>query len=197
MHSLLWVAEHLSGLCYLAETLMAYLHPNRHHSNGWWMRALKFTPPPHLPSFLFGIALADLNARFLVTSRWRIACGTAGLASLYFVLALGERLPYVFLHDGLLMPIFGLAILGLAGENFLSQIFGFLPFVLLGEASYCLYLLHFNLWTLIHDSGILQKTGLIRLDPWFSYLLLVVAAVMTMKWIERPGQRLIRKLAGS
>ena len=95
------------------------------------------------------------------------------------------------------MPLFGLAILGLAGKNFLSRVFGFLPFVLLGEASYCLYLLHFNLWTLIHDSGILQKTGLIRLDPWFSYLLLVVAAVMTMKWIERPGQRLIRKLAGN
>ena len=68
---------------------------------------------------------------------------------------------------------------------------------MLGEASYCLYLLHFNLWTLIHDTGILQKTGLIALDPWLSYLLLVLGAVMTMKWIERPGQRLIRRLAGA
>jgi peptidoglycan/LPS O-acetylase OafA/YrhL len=106
-------------------------------------------------------------------------------------------LPYVFLHDGALMPLFGLAVLGLAGKNVLTRFFGFLPFVLLGEASYCLYLLHFNLWTLIHDTGILQKTGLIALDPWFSYLLLVIAAVLTMKLIEKPGQKLIRKLAGA
>jgi peptidoglycan/LPS O-acetylase OafA/YrhL len=116
----------------------------------------------------------------------------AGIAGLYFVLSHGTALPYVFLHDGLLMPLFALTILGLAGKNLIASVFGFLPFVLLGEASYCLYLLHFNLWTTLHDSGILQKTGLARLDPWFSYLLLVLAAVMTMKWIERPGQKLIR-----
>jgi peptidoglycan/LPS O-acetylase OafA/YrhL len=167
------------------------LHPDR-YSNGWWIRALKFTPPPHLPSFLFGVALADLNDRFSRASRWRLLLGVAGLGSIYFVLAHGDRVPYVFLHDGLLMPLFGLAILGLAGTNILTRIFGFLPFVLLGEASYCLYLLHFSLWTIIHDSGILEKTGLVRLDPWFSYLVLVVAAVITMKWIERPGQRMIR-----
>jgi peptidoglycan/LPS O-acetylase OafA/YrhL len=167
------------------------LHPGR-YANGWWLRALKFTPPPHLPSFLFGVALADLHARIAPASRWRLPLGLTGLALIYIVLAHGDSLPYVFLHDGLMMPLFGLAILGLAGENLLARIFGFLPFVLLGEASYCLYLLHFNLWTLIHNSGLLEKTGLIRLDPWISYLLLVVAAVMTMKWIEHPGQRLIR-----
>jgi peptidoglycan/LPS O-acetylase OafA/YrhL len=192
----LWVAGMICPALYTLLHPDGDLTPGR-YSNGWWIRALKFTPPPHLPSFLFGVALANLHGRFSPTSRWRLACGVAGLAALYFVLAHGERLPYVFLHDGLLMPLFGLTILGLAGNNFFSKIFGFLPFVMLGEASYCLYLLHFNLWTLIHDSGILQKTGLIALDPWFSYLLLVVAAVLTMKWIERPGQRLIRKLAGA
>jgi peptidoglycan/LPS O-acetylase OafA/YrhL len=140
--------------------------------------------------------LADLNERFPVASRWRLLFGFAGLGAIYFVLAHGDRVPYVFLHDGLLMPLFGLAILGLAGTNVLSRVFGFLPFVLLGEASYCLYLLHFNLWTILHDSGILQKTGLTALDPWISYLLLVVAAVMAMKWVERPGKKLILGWAG-
>jgi peptidoglycan/LPS O-acetylase OafA/YrhL len=185
----------LAGM--VCPALYTWLHPDGdlnpgRYSNGWWIRALKFTPPPHLPSFLFGMVLADLNDRFPLISRWRLLLGVTGLGSLYFVLAHGSRLPYVFLHDGLLMPFFALTILGLAGKNVLSRVFGFLPFVLLGEASYCLYLLHFNLWTLIHDSGILQKTGLVRFDPWFSYLLLVLGAVMTMKWIERPGQRLIR-----
>ena len=192
----LWLAGMLCPALFTWLNPDGDLHPDR-YSNGWWIRALKFTPPPHLPSFLFGVVLADLNNRFPVTARWRLASGVAGLAAVYFVLAHGERLPYVFLHDGLMMPLFGLAILGLAGTNILSRIFGFLPFVLLGEASYCLYLLHFNLWTLIHNSGILEKTGLITFDPWISYLLLVLGAVITMKWIEKPGQRLIRRLAGS
>ncbi len=187
----------LWGLGLVCPALYTWLHPDGdlnpdRYSNGWWMRALKFTPPPHLPSFLFGVVLADLNNRFSTASPWRMLLGLAGLGSIYFVLAHGDRVPYVFLHDGLMMPLFGLAILGLAGTNVLSRIFGFLPFVMLGEASYCLYLLHFNLWTILHDSGILQKTGLVHLDPWFSYLLLLLAAVMTMKWIERPGQRMIR-----
>jgi peptidoglycan/LPS O-acetylase OafA/YrhL len=190
----LWIAGMICPALYTWLHPDGDLHPGR-YTNGWWIRALKFTPPPHLPSFLFGIALADLNERFPAVSRWRLPLGIAGLGGLYFVLSHGERLPYVFLHDGLLMPLFALAILGLAGENLLSRIFGFSPVVLLGAASYCLYLLHFNLWTLIHDSGILQKSGLIQLDPWFSYLLLVVAAVLTLKFIERPGQRLIRSLA--
>jgi peptidoglycan/LPS O-acetylase OafA/YrhL len=191
----LWVAGMVCPALYTWLRPDGELHPGR-YSNGWWIRALKFTPPPHLPSFLFGMALADLNERFPAASRWRLVCGVAGLGSLYFVLAHGDRLPYVFLHDGLLMPLFGLTILGLAGKNILSGFFGFLPFVLLGEASYCLYLLHFNLWTVLHESGILRKTGLVALDPWFSYLLLVVAAVLTMKWVEKPGQRMIRRLAG-
>jgi peptidoglycan/LPS O-acetylase OafA/YrhL len=187
----LWVAGMVCPALYTWLHPDGDLHPGR-YSNGWWIRALKFTPPPHLPSFLFGIVLADLNDRFPPDSRWRLPLGVAGLAALYFVLAHGARLPYVFLHDGLLMPLFALTILGLAGKNILSSVFGFLPFVLLGEASYCLYLLHFNLWTLIHDTGLLERTGLVRLDPWISYLLLVLGAVATMKWIERPGQKLIR-----
>ena len=172
------------------------IHPNR-YSSGYWIRALKFTPPPHLPAFLFGIVLADLNERFPSASRWRLLLGMVGLAGLYAVLANGDRLPYVFLHDGLLMPLFGLAILGLAGRNPISSFFGFLPFALLGEASYCLYLLHFNLWELIHQTKLLERTGLVRFDPWLSYLLLVLLSVAAMKWIERPGQKWIRSWSRS
>ncbi len=190
--ALLWMAGMVSPALYTWLHPDGDLHPGR-YSSGIWIRALKFTPLPHLPSFLFGVVLADLNQRIAVTARTRLALGLAGLAGLYAVLFFGEHLPYVFLHDGLLMPLFGAAILGLAGQNLMSSFFGFLPFVLVGEASYCLYLLHFNLWNIIHNSGWLEKTGLIQLDPWFSYLLLILGSVMTLKWIERPGQQWIRK----
>ena len=57
------------------------------------------------------------------------------------------------------MPLFGCIILGLAGKNPLALALGWRPLVFVGEASYCLYLLHFNLWNLIHDSHVLDWTG--------------------------------------
>ena len=78
---------------------------------------------------------------------------------------MGDRLPYVMMHDGLLMPLFAGVILCLAGRNRIAWFFGLLPFIAIGEASYCLYLLHFNLWTMLHDSHFLEKSGLIVFDP--------------------------------
>jgi peptidoglycan/LPS O-acetylase OafA/YrhL len=189
----LWAAGMVCPALYVHFNPDGDPHPGR-YTSGYWMRALKFTPPPHLPSFLFGMVLADLHNRIHPANWVRLLLGAVGVGGIYAVLYFGDSLPYAMLHDGLLMPLFGLAILGLAGENLVAKFFSFLPFVLVGESSYCLYLIHFNLWNLIHQSGMLEKTGLIRLDPWFSYVLLILGAMMTMWWIERPGQRWIRGL---
>ncbi|HEY0795534.1 MAG TPA: acyltransferase [Acidisarcina sp.] len=191
----LWIAGMVLPALYM------WLHPDGdlwpgRYTSGMWLRALKFTPPPHLPSFLFGILLADVNARLPQANHARFAFGALGLAGVYGVLCFADRLPYVFLHDGLLMPLYGSIILGLAGQNFISRFFGLAPFVRVGEASYCLYLLHFNLWDLIHRFGWMDRTHLIRLDPWISYLMLVAGALLTMQWIERPGQRWIKSWFG-
>jgi peptidoglycan/LPS O-acetylase OafA/YrhL len=169
------------------------LHPGR-YTEGFWIRALKFSPPPHLPSFLFGALLADVDARIPRAGWQRIGLGLFGVAATYTVLYFGDHMPYVMMHDGLLMPLFGCAILGLAGENFVARFFGWRPFLLFGQTSYCLYILHFNLWTLIHNSGLLERTGLIRLDPWGSYLLLFSCAGLALVLIERPMQKKIRAL---
>jgi peptidoglycan/LPS O-acetylase OafA/YrhL len=94
------------------------------------------------------------------------------------------------------MPLFGCIILGLAGQNLIANAFSWRPLVIIGEASYCLYLLHFNLWNLIHDSGILQRTGLIRFDPWLSYVLLIALALVALHLVEKPAQRLLRYWMG-
>jgi peptidoglycan/LPS O-acetylase OafA/YrhL len=189
----LWLAGMVLPALYVWFSPDGNLHPGRYET-GWWMRALKFTPPPHLPSFLFGVVLAELDGRIQRDAWVRLVLGGLGVGALYAILFYGGRIPFALMHDGLLMPLFGAAILGLAGRNVVSKFFGFLPFVLIGESSYCLYLLHFNLWNLIHESGLLEKTGLIQLDPWFSYFLLILGAVLTMVLIERPGQRWIRSL---
>jgi peptidoglycan/LPS O-acetylase OafA/YrhL len=122
----------------------------------------------------------------------RLVLGVLGMSGLYLILYFGDRMPYPLMHDGLLMPLFGLAILGLAGHNLIARFFGFLPFVAIGRASYCLYLLHFNLWLLIHNSHLLDRLHLAQFDPWISYFLLVAGAILVMLCVERPCQRWIR-----
>jgi peptidoglycan/LPS O-acetylase OafA/YrhL len=168
------------------------LHPGR-YTDGFWIRALKFSPPPHVPSFLFGIALADLDGMISRDNWKRLVLGILGMGGLYAILYYGDHMPYPLMHDGLLMPLFGLAILGLAGQNLIARFFGFLPFAAIGRASYCLYLLHFNLWLLIHNSHVLDKLHLAQFDPWLSYGLLIGGAILVMLFIERPCQRWIRR----
>jgi peptidoglycan/LPS O-acetylase OafA/YrhL len=116
---------------------------------------------------------------------------------LFGLLEMGPLVPYALIHDGLLMPLFGCMILGLAGENPLSFLFGLRPLVFVGEASYCLYLLHFTMWNLIHDSHVLERVGLSQFDPWISYALLIGLALLALHLVEKPAQRRLRKWMGA
>jgi peptidoglycan/LPS O-acetylase OafA/YrhL len=88
-------------------------------------------------------------------------------------------------------------ILGLAGKNLLSGFFGLPPLVFVGEASYCLYLLHFTLWNLLHDSHLLDRLNLIQFDPWISYAILIALALLALHLVEKPAQNLLRKWMGA
>lgn len=161
-------------------------------SYGKWLQALKYTPLPHMASFVFGVLLAELDEIVPRLGRLRLILGVIGFAGTFGVLAAAPSLPYAILHDGLLMPLFGCIILGLAGVNPLSTALGIRPLVFVGEASYCLYLLHFNFWNLIHDSHVLDKLGLARFDPWISYVLLIGLALLALHLVEKPVQRWLR-----
>jgi peptidoglycan/LPS O-acetylase OafA/YrhL len=142
------------------------------------------------------VMLANLDELVPRAGRLRLLLGVGGFAATFGILWLGSLVPYPIVHDGLLMPLFGCIILGLSGDNPLAHGMGWQPLVFVGEASYCLYLLHFNLWNLIHDSHVLERTGLIRFDPWISYVLLIGLAVLALYLIEKPAQRQLRKWMG-
>jgi len=187
-----WIAGMIPGALYV------WFHPDGlYNTDRWsygpWLQALKYTPLPHLPSFYFGVLLAGLNEMVDRRNRLRPFLGVFGFAAIFAVLTQAEHLPYPVIHDALLMPLFACIILGLAGDNWLTHILGCKPLVFVGEASYCLYLLHFNLWSLVHHSGILERTGLIRFDPWISYALLIALAVAMLHFVEKPAQKLLRK----
>jgi len=188
----IWVLGLVPGALYMAFNPDGIQWPNR-WSYGPWLWALKYTPYTHVCSFVFGVMLADLNRMIDRASRLRLWLGLAGFGGIYGILSLGPRVPYAIIHDGLLMPLFGCIILGLAGENPLARGLGVRPLVFVGEASYCLYLLHFNLWNIIHGSHVLDLLGLSRFDPWLSYLLLIVMAIFALYFVEKPAQRKLRE----
>jgi peptidoglycan/LPS O-acetylase OafA/YrhL len=193
--ALVWGLGMVPGLLYIVLNPDGIAHPNR-WSSGPWLQVLKFTPLPHLASFVFGVMLANLDELVPRSGYLRLILGIGGFAATFGVLSLGTRVPYAIEHDGLLMPLFGCIILGLAGENPLASLLGARPLVFVGEASYCLYLLHFNLWNLIHDSHVLDWTGLSRFDPWISYLLLIGIALLALHLVEKPAQRQLRRWMG-
>jgi len=193
--AVVWGLGCIPGALYIAFNPDGIAHPDR-WSTGPWLQVLKFTPLPHLASFVFGVMLANLDELVERTSRLRLILGVGGFAATFFVLWLGAGVPYAIVHDGLLMPLFGCIILGLAGNNKLAYALGWRPLVFVGEGSYCLYLLHFNLWNMIHDSHVLERTGLIRFDPWISYLLLIGMALLALYVVEKPAQRQLRRWMG-
>jgi peptidoglycan/LPS O-acetylase OafA/YrhL len=187
-----WMAGLIPGTLYIIFNPDGIPHPDR-WSYGPWLQALKYTPLPHLASFVFGVLLAGIDEIIDRGSRLRIALGVFGMGATFTILSLAAHVPYAILHDGLLMPFFGCMILGLAGNNWLAFGFGWPPLVFVGEASYCLYLLHFNLWNLIHDSHILDRLGLSPFDPWLSYVLLIGMALLALHFVEKPAQKQLRK----
>lgn len=187
-----WMLGLIPGTLYIILNPDGIAHPNR-WSYGPWLQALKYTPLPHLASFVFGVLLAELDELMPRSGRLRLILGVFGFTAAFTLLSLGPGVPYALLHDGLLMPLFGCIVLGLAGNNPLAYALGARPLVFVGEASYCLYLLHFNMWNLIHDSHILNFLGLSRLDPWISYVLLIVMALLALHFVEKPAQRQLRK----
>ena len=187
-----WALGLVPGALYIAFNPDGIAHTDR-WSYGPWLSALKYTPYSHVFGFVFGVMLADLDRMIERAARVRLWLGIFGFGGIYALLSLGSLLPYPIMHDGLLMPLFGCIVLGLAGENPLARALGVRPLVFVGEASYCLYLLHFNLWNMIHGSHVLEATGLIRFDPWISYFLLIALSIFALYFIEKPAQRKLRE----
>jgi len=160
------------------------------YSYGFWIRALKYTPLPYLPIFLAGMTLGRIHALVPLSDRARMlmAAGAGSVVLLIFYTFV-EKLPYVMLHGGLLTPLFAMLIFGLTGTHWISRTLAVRPIELLGEASFCLYLLHFNTWILLHYFHVWETLRLTVLDPWISYVALIFIAYLAFRYVETPSRR--------
>ncbi len=183
-HTLYWLTnpDHLPG-------------PATRFTYAFWLRLLKYSPPPYLCTFTAGVLLARLHAALdlrPVHRAWMAVVSLAGL-SLFFAYAV-ERLPYVLIHGSLLLPLFAVLLLGLASRNPVAAVFAWKPIVKVGETTFSLYLLHFNAFLLIHYWRIPEHLHVARLDPWISYLFIIALAFTVQRLFEGRARAFVIRI---
>jgi peptidoglycan/LPS O-acetylase OafA/YrhL len=194
--ALLLITLWIIGL--VPHSLYLYLNPDHivgpvdRYSSSQLLRFLKYTPLPYVCTFLTGVTLGKLQLALTLVPRQRLVLSALSLATagLFFYTLVGHT-PYLLMHGGLLTPIFAALVLGLSGPHPISTLFSWRPLLLIGESSYCLYLLHFNVFQLIHTYHVPERLHLAALDPWLSYAILVLLALAVFHFFEVPARKAI------
>jgi peptidoglycan/LPS O-acetylase OafA/YrhL len=153
---------------------------------------IKYNPVLHLFEFMLGILLARaylslLSRGALVQSltRWAVPMAAISVVAVGAVMAIGQlgKTPYLLLQHGLLLPFFAIIILAFASASrSISAVFSFPALVVLGEASYGIFLLHYPL-------SFIFRHAVLRYD-WPLYgltcLLVVGLSVLSFYYLEIP-----------
>ncbi|WP_052195485.1 acyltransferase family protein [Deinococcus radiopugnans] len=158
-------------------------------SNILLLEFLRYTPLFHLGEFVLGMSLGGL---YVSGHRLRHG-GLVALAALIVVVALLNipSIPYLLLHNGLLAIPFGILIYGLAqAQGAVERVASNRTLLLLGEASYALYILHAPIFTY-------AKLGLARVgisnESWLFLIVylavLITASIAAFKWLENPARK--------
>jgi peptidoglycan/LPS O-acetylase OafA/YrhL len=182
----------------LPHSLYLYLNPDHivgpvdRYSSTQLIRFLKYTPLPYVCTFLTGVTLGKLQHALILTSRQRLILSALSLAAVgIFFYDLVRQTPYLLMHGGLLTPVFAALVLGLSGPHPISALFSWRPLLLIGESSYCLYLLHFNVFQLLHTYHVPERLHLVAFDPWLSYAILILLALAVFHFVETPARKAI------
>ncbi|HEX4488050.1 MAG TPA: acyltransferase [Terriglobales bacterium] len=117
--------------------------------------AVMFNPLLHVHEFVAGVLICVMQARLSGQAVKRIArlapwLLVGSLALFLGIVAVENQMPSILLHNGLLVPLYGVVILAASSGGWgvawaLSRDW----MVTLGKASYALYLIHVPLWHLV------------------------------------------------
>jgi peptidoglycan/LPS O-acetylase OafA/YrhL len=164
-----------------------------------WPSFLLYFPLFHLPKFLLGMAMG----RYFVARRHREKAYAlvfyASALALVALFACRPTLPAWLFNDGFLSFLYACLILGGAGSGRASRLLAMPFLVLLGEASYSIYILHAPLEFWWHSLvGALPGLGMPASTPGsfalaaLSYCVFVVGlAILSHLFVERPLRRVI------
>jgi peptidoglycan/LPS O-acetylase OafA/YrhL len=148
----------------------------------FWKAVLKFNPAVHLPEFVAGMGCGLIFIRRKLRVSRALLVG-AGITAVALVIYFQERIPYLLIHTGLLIPAFAAIIVGLALPHGKTGWLEHRCLVALGNASYSLYLLHFTVIIFLF----LIKGVPFNFYTGTAYVCgIVVASLLVFRFIEEP-----------
>jgi peptidoglycan/LPS O-acetylase OafA/YrhL len=153
----------------------------------------RYVPPLALPQFAFGVVLGHMHTKGLGAPRLIASVYYPSLILLGWALC-SDAIPYLFLHNGALLPLFAAIILYHADDS--ASWLGRRSFTALGEASYALYMLHLPVWGYVKAT--LERTGRDPFALWVfpAYALLTIAvSLIVFAWFEVPARRWLMSTA--
>lgn len=176
--------------------------------DSFWLRILYCNPVFRLPEFLMGVALGKL---FLLRTRhggtsgvklWSPRPGvTAGLALAGVFVVLGiAAIRIQVLECAVLDGFFALLIYSLAfGQGRIAAFFSLPTLILLGEASYAVYILHNPIWHYMSYplKHVHLGSGLLIDSPVFFLLYLgvtIAISIVCLNVVEQPARRALRRV---
>jgi peptidoglycan/LPS O-acetylase OafA/YrhL len=160
--------------------------------------AVELMPIFRMFEFFSGIALCALQKSLLeitppkqVQSLAYMCLGVGG-ALFITTIEFSNHIPLLVMSNGILLPVSALIILGLANiRGWLARLLSFRYLVILGEASYAVYLLHIPIWfyfVRIHPID--------TLSAWSVYIaVVIVASIASFFFLERPARKKILAFA--
>lgn len=192
----------ISGALWGASLLLPFgytmLNPAFNGSQGALGHMIMFNPLMRLPEFLIGmvagLSFVRQRQNEVRSARWGYV---ATLAVLTWVglLTISDHIPFLPLHNSLLAPLFALMIYAVgSGTGWIVRCLSSPICILLGEASYALYIIHVPLAVVFGWAGLVPETmaGLLLL-----VLLMVGVSVVVLRTVETPARLAIRRrLAG-
>jgi peptidoglycan/LPS O-acetylase OafA/YrhL len=151
---------------------------------------LKYSPFFQTSCFLFGVTGAILFSRIQkrISPRQSLACLTGSFITIGIIVLSMPRPASQWLRNGMLCPLFLLFLVGLSTDSTpISHFISKKPFLLLGELSYALFILHAPVqWYSIYLFDLIRVPHNGPLRFYIYLLLLMAASYVCYRFFEMP-----------
>jgi peptidoglycan/LPS O-acetylase OafA/YrhL len=196
--TLFWGIAGWSLLSLSISVLYLLLHPdgidkiNSGETTLLWKNILSFNPLVRLPEFLVGMCAGRLFCSARNNQRLATPLVVAGTVVVAGLILIADRIPNPLISAGILSPAFATIIYGLALRPRWSSILETPALVLLGDASYSLYLLHSTVISTVFERTAFLAWGI---RAAVAFLAAVAASLLAYFLVEEPLRKLLRPKA--
>jgi peptidoglycan/LPS O-acetylase OafA/YrhL len=162
-----------------------------------WHNFRAYFPLLNLPQFVFGIGLAGIfiSGRALPpTTHEKLLW--ASLAALGMIIAFKNSVPWLG-STPIISVVFGCIIFGASGgSGFLTRALSAKPLVMLGEASYAIYIIHIPIWLWWYRvNRVNLRPDMHPIVEFACYFALVICASFALLFfVERPARGWMRQI---